>query len=114
MLLKRKREKEGKGKTKALCRVPSTEPRKARQGTRSFPLQTLARYAAIPPRPRLRHACCHGDSRAHATGGGTVRGESSRGTGGECGQGIQAGSKLILIHRIDGKSNIEQYHYITK
>ena len=27
---------------------------------------------------------------------------------------LQAGSKLILIHRIDGKSNIEQYHYITK
>lgn len=28
--------------------------------------------------------------------------------------GIQAGRKLILIRRIDGKSNIEQYHYITK
>ncbi|WP_291474809.1 hypothetical protein [Acidovorax sp.] len=28
--------------------------------------------------------------------------------------GIQAGRKLILICRIDGKSNIEQYHYITK
>lgn len=80
MLLKRKREKEGKGKTKALCRVPSTEPRKARQGTRSFPLQTLARYAAIPPRPRLRHACCHGDSRAQASHrGGTAFGGIKRG-----------------------------------
>ena len=28
--------------------------------------------------------------------------------------GIQAGRKLILICRIDGRSNIEQYHYITK
>ncbi|WP_139019291.1 hypothetical protein [Acidovorax sp. NO-1] len=27
--------------------------------------------------------------------------------------GIQAGRKLILICRIDEKSNIEQYHYIT-
>ena len=56
MLLRRKREKEGKGKTKALCRVPSTEPRKARRCTRSFPLQTLARYAAIPP----HHSDDHG------------------------------------------------------
>jgi len=33
---------------------------------------------------------------------------------GERDLGIQAGRKLILICRIDGKSNIEQCHYITK
>ena len=33
---------------------------------------------------------------------------------GERDLGIQAGRKLILICRIDGKSNIKQYHYITK
>ena len=51
--------------------------------------------------------------RARYRGGHGARG-IKQGDGGECGQGIQAGSKLILIHRIDGKSNIEQYHYITK
>jgi hypothetical protein len=46
--------------------------------------------------PRRCHACCHGDSRAHATAG--LRREGNQAGGwGEGDLGIQAGSKPILI-----------------